>query len=72
MLCIEAAGIIRHVGSAVSHLQVSERVAPVGKDAHASLMRGKASHAFKIPAAMTFEQAAAFPIVSYTAWYGLV
>lgn len=71
-LGIEAAGTVRRVGSAVTHLQVAERVALVGKDAHASVMHGKASHAFKIPAAMTFEQAAALPIVSYTAWYGLV
>ncbi|KAK8017984.1 hypothetical protein PG991_007174 [Apiospora marii] len=71
-LGIEAAGTVRRVGSAVTHLQVAERVALVGNDAHASVMRGKASHAFKIPAAMTFEQAAALPIVSYTAWYGLV
>ncbi|KAK8053725.1 hypothetical protein PG996_013026 [Apiospora saccharicola] len=71
-LGIEAAGTVRRVGFAVTHLHISERVALVGKDAHASVMRGKASHAFKIPAAMTLEQAAALPIVSYTAWYGLV
>lgn len=71
-LGIEASGIVRRIGSAVSHLQVSDRVALVGNDAHASIMRGKASHAFKTPDAMTFEQAAALPIVSYTAWYGLV
>lgn len=71
-LGIEASGVVRRIGSAVSHLKVSDRVALVGNDAHASIMRGKASHAFKVPDAMTFEQAAALPIVSYTAWYGLV
>lgn len=35
-------------------------------------MRGKAAYAFKIPKEMTFEQAAALPVVYYTAWYGLV
>lgn len=71
-LGIEASGVVRRVGSAVSQLRISDRVALVGNDAHASVMKGKASHAFKIPADMTFEQAAALPIVSYTAWYGLV
>jgi zearalenone synthase (highly reducing iterative type I polyketide synthase) len=71
-LGIEAAGLVRRIGSAVSHLRVGDRVALIGNDAHASVMRGKASHAFKIPEGMSFEQAAALPIVSYTAWYGLV
>ena len=71
-LGIEAAGTVRRVGSAVCHLQLGDRVALIGNDAHASIMRDKAHHAFKIPAAMTFSQAASLPTVSYTAWYALV
>lgn len=71
-LGVEAAGVVRRVGSAVSTLQVSDRVALVGDTVHASVMRGRAGHAFKIPDSMTFEQAAALPIVSYTAWYAFV
>lgn len=71
-LGVEAAGLVRRVGSAVSTLQVSDRVALVGNGAHASVLRGKAAHAFRIPETMTFEKAAALPVVSYTAWYALV
>lgn len=71
-LGIEAAGLVRRVGSDVSDLAVGDRVALIGNDAHASVMRGKASHAFKMPDAMTYEEAASLPIVSYTAWYALV
>ncbi|KAK2754870.1 Type I Iterative PKS [Arachnomyces sp. PD_36] len=71
-LGVEASGTVRRVGSAVTHLKVADRVALVGNDAHATVFRGKGSHAFKIPDSMTFQEAASLPVVAYTAWYALV
>lgn len=71
----EAAGIVCQVGSAVpaQDFQPGDRVVMMAQSAaHATICRSSAYMTMKIPEGMSFEDAAAIPVVGATAWYGLV
>lgn len=71
----EAAGVVCQVGSAVpsQDFQLGDRVVMMAQSAaHATVCRSSACMTMKIPEGMSFEDAAAIPVVGATAWYGLV
>ena len=70
---MECAGTIMEVGKGVAHLARGERVMAItGHGAMAEQAIAPADRVFRIPAAMTFEQAAGFPVTYGTAYYALV
>ncbi len=66
---MEAAGVIEAVAPDVTGLAPGMRVAYIGLGAYAEFTRIRASRVLRIPEAMSFEQAAAFPIAVLTAWH---
>ncbi len=66
---MEAAGVIEAVASNVTGFAPGMRVAYIGMGAYAEFTRIRASRVIPIPDAMSFEQAAAFPIAVLTAWH---
>jgi NADPH2:quinone reductase len=70
---MECAGVIMEVGEGVAHLAPGDRVmALTGHGGMAEQVIAMADRVFRIPAAMTFEQAAGFPVTYGTAYYALV
>lgn len=69
----ELAGIVYEVGEGVSGFAVGDRVlAPVPLGAFAERAAVPSAAAHRMPAAMSFEEGAAFPIVYPTSYAGLV
>ncbi len=66
---MEAAGVIEAAAPDVTGLAPGMRVAYIGMGAYAEFTRIRASRVLRIPEAMSFEQAAAFPIAVLTAWH---
>jgi len=66
---MEAAGVIEAVAPDVTGLAPGMRVAYIGMGAYAEFTRMRASRVIPIPEAMSFEQAASFPIAVLTAWH---
>ena len=67
---MECAGVVTEVGAGVDAVRVGERVMAVpGHGAMAEEVVASAAQTFRIPDAMSFEQAAAFPIVYGTVRY---
>ena len=66
---MEGAGVIEAVAPGISGLAPGMRVAYIGMGAYAEFTRMRASRVIAIPEAMSFEQAAAFPIAVLTAWH---
>jgi NADPH2:quinone reductase len=66
---MEGAGIIDAVAPDVTGLAPGMRVAYIGMGAYAEFTRMRASRVIPIPEAMSFEQAASFPIAVLTAWH---
>jgi NADPH:quinone reductase-like Zn-dependent oxidoreductase/NADP-dependent 3-hydroxy acid dehydrogenase YdfG/aryl carrier-like protein len=71
-LGLDAAGIVRRIGSAVSNFNIGDRIVTLSPGAFRTLHRAKASSCQLIPEGLTFEEAATIPIVHGTAWYALV
>lgn len=71
-LGLEAAGVVRRVGSAVRKFKVGDKVMMSGHGAHRTLHRVPASFCALIPEGMSFELAATIPVVHATAWNALV
>lgn len=71
-LGIDAAGIVRRVGSSVTKFKVGDKVAMYGHGAHRTIHRSRADFCAPIPDGMSFEQAATIPAVHATAWNALV
>ncbi|KAL1881478.1 hypothetical protein VTK73DRAFT_3540 [Phialemonium thermophilum] len=68
----EASGVVLAIGCGVTDLQVGDRVAIFTRGAFATRTRAPAFLAFKIPADMSFKDAATLPLAYSTAHYGLV
>ncbi len=66
---LEAAGVIEAVGPGVEHLQVGMRVAALGAKTYAEYALVKATQAILLPALMSFEKGAAFPLQTLTAYH---
>ncbi len=71
-LGLDAAGIIRRVGSGVTKFKIGDRVAMYGHGAHRTYHRSRAEYCALIPDGLSFEQAATIPTVHGTAWNALV
>ncbi|MGZ5038014.1 MAG: NADPH:quinone oxidoreductase family protein [Usitatibacter sp.] len=70
---MECAGEVLEVGEGVTGLVPGDRVMAVtGHGGMAEQVIAAADRVFRIPGAMTFEQAAAFPVVYGTVYYALV
>ncbi|MBL1121210.1 hypothetical protein JK364_54695, partial [Streptomyces sp. 110] len=67
----EAAGIILDTGPDVTHLTPGDRVTGLFPDALANIVVADQRTVIPIPADWTYPDAAAFPIVFLTAYYGL-
>lgn len=68
----DAAGVVRAVGSKVTHLRPGDRVvAQMEHGAYAELVSVKAASCFQIPDCMSFEDAAAMGLVYQTAYFAL-
>ncbi|SPO00225.1 related to polyketide synthase [Cephalotrichum gorgonifer] len=68
----EASGIITAIGSAVTELQVGDRVAALATDCLATHTRTTADLAFKLAPDTTYESGASIPLAYCTAHYSLV
>ena len=69
----EVAGVVRAVGSEVTHVKQGDRVlAMLGWGAYATQAVAHEKQVFLIPDAMPFEHAAAFTIVYQTSYFALV
>jgi NADPH:quinone reductase len=66
---MEAAGVIDEVGSGVEGLKAGMRVAAVGLKAYAEYGLFHANQVIPLPDFISFEQGAAFPIQTLTAWF---
>jgi len=71
ILGCEGAGIVTKVGEHCTHLQPGDRVLTAGRNFFRSYARCNYKVAAKIPANMTFTQAAAIPVAFGTAWHSL-
>lgn len=69
----ECAGIVTHVGKAVSStkIKVGDRVCCVTRDAFKTYARSHVSSVYKMPEGMSFPTAAALPVAFCTAYYAL-
>jgi NADPH:quinone reductase-like Zn-dependent oxidoreductase len=67
----DVAGVVEAVGSAVTHLKPGDEVFGCGVGSFAEYMRIREPFLALKPANLSFEQAAAVPVVAYTALQGL-
>ncbi|WP_405494979.1 SDR family NAD(P)-dependent oxidoreductase [Nocardia sp. NBC_00511] len=72
LLGIDCAGVVTATGPGVVEPAVGAAVIAYRAGALASHIRVRADHTSKVPAGLPFPQAAALPLVTATAWYGLV
>jgi NADPH:quinone reductase len=66
---LEAAGVIEKVGEGVSGFSVGMRVAAIGAKAYSEYMVARASQVIPIPDHVSFDEGAAYPIQTLTAWH---
>jgi NADPH2:quinone reductase len=68
---LEAAGEIEAVGNGVSGLKTGMRVAALGAKTYAEYALAPAAQVIPLPDFVSFEQGAAFPVQTLTAWHML-
>ncbi len=66
---LEAAGVIEKLGDGVSGFSVGMRVAGIGAKAYSEYMVARASQVIPIPDHVSFDEGAAYPIQTLTAWH---
>jgi len=71
-LGFEGSGLVCEVGPGVKHLAVGDRVLYIGRSCLSSSLTMQAAMCIKFPDSMSFEVAAALPIVYATALMALV
>ncbi len=71
LLGMEMAGVVDALGAGVSGLSVGDEVFGRARGAHSQFVCVEATHLFKKPHALSFEQAAAIPVGWLTAWHAL-
>ena len=71
-LGVECAGVVSRIGSEVDHITVGDKVMGMAWHTMASHAIMKASLMRKIPAGMSFTDAATIPVVFLTSYYALV
>ena len=67
----EVAGVVKAVGSSVSHVAVGDRVFGLAVFGLASQTVARGGDIRRIPGSLSFEQAATLPVVFMTAWHAL-
>jgi NADPH:quinone reductase-like Zn-dependent oxidoreductase len=68
----EVAGVVKSLGAGVTDLAVGDRVFAVTLfHGYATEVKVARAYAFRMPATLSFEQAAGFPSVFLTAWFAL-
>ena len=72
VLGLDAAGLIKRIGSGVTKFKPGDRVATFFVGAYASLIHTPESLVNKIPDHMTLEEGASLPTVYGTAYQGLI
>jgi NADPH2:quinone reductase len=68
---IEAAGVVERVGEGVDVALAGRRVAALAQDAYAELVRVPAADLMLVPDAVSWDQAASFPVQGLTAYHAL-
>ena len=68
---LEAAGVIEAVGEGVTHLKPGMRVAAIGTKTYAEYATVSAAQVMPLPDFVSFEEGAAFPIQTLTAYHML-
>ena len=68
---LEAAGVIEAVGDGVTHLKPGMRVAAIGTKTYAEYATVSAAQVMPLPDFVSFEEGAAFPIQTLTAYHML-
>lgn len=68
----EASGVVLRTGSKASHWKAGDRVSTIHVGTHATRIRVDHRGLAKIPDSMSFEDAAAVPVVHTTAYYAFV
>jgi len=71
-LGLDAAGIVRRIGSSVTKFKIGDKVIMMGYGAHRTYHRARASFCTLVPEGMSFELAASIPVVHATAYNALV
>ncbi|KAK3319476.1 putative polyketide synthase [Cercophora scortea] len=71
-LGLDAAGIVRRVGSSVTKFKVGDKVIMCAFGAHRTFHRAPASFCTHLPEGMSFEEGASIPVVHATAWNALI
>jgi NADPH:quinone reductase-like Zn-dependent oxidoreductase len=71
-LGLDAAGIVRRVGSSVTKFAIGDKVIMMGFGAHRTYHRARASFCTPVPEGMSFELAASIPTIHATAYNALV
>ncbi|KAK4183707.1 lovastatin diketide synthase LovF [Podospora australis] len=69
---LEAAGVVRRLGSGVTHLKVGDRVVLLGRETLATAATIPAQLVVKIPSTLSFADAAALPLAYTTALHALL
>jgi acyl transferase domain-containing protein/acyl carrier protein len=67
----ECSGVVRRVGRDVTEFSPGDRVIAIGQGCFGSRVTTSADHVARMPAGLTFEEAAAIPIVWLTTYYAL-
>ena len=67
----EIAGVVRSVGSGVTHVQPGDRVFGLAVFGLASLSLARGGDIRRIPGKLSFEEAATLPVVFMTSWHAL-
>ncbi len=70
-LGLECSGIVSRVGKKVEDLQTGDKVMAWSANSYSGFAKTKASCVAKVPAALSFEEAASIPVVYLTAHYSL-
>ena len=71
-LGLDAAGIVRRVGSSVTKFKIGDKVIMMGFGAHRTYHRARAGFCTLVPDGMSFELAATIPVAHATAYNALV
>ncbi|KAH7357484.1 reducing polyketide synthase [Pyrenochaeta sp. MPI-SDFR-AT-0127] len=72
ILGFEASGIVVQTGGSTSHMKPGTRVSVLGEHTHGTRIRVDSRLTTPIPDDMSFEEAAALPIVGTTAYHALI
>ena len=71
LLGFEASGIVLRCGRNVTDFTAGDRICALGHGTHRTILRNKAAFCQKMPAGLSFEEAATIPLIHCTAYHAL-